>query len=271
MEISDLHFPNEGHLAELGVWARVALAYRCVRRSLQCLEAQWPPSVAGLRPVIDRLLKSAELSAANPGGVLPEGLVGERLDDVSEDLAEGASTLSNTSDEVARNVLSALSDFAAAYSAAFFLLTEGDHDGGVELASVRAAQRSIASSIIALHRVHHSREALEAASRDFNVLITLADRARTTASTGVDPQALGPLWPFGPPRGWPEDPSYELRIEVPAGVDDNELRRETAELVRLIDRAQRARGGRGIVVERDIDAFEETRPRQPVTPDGGRP
>ncbi|TVQ62100.1 MAG: hypothetical protein EA378_06450 [Phycisphaerales bacterium] len=125
-------------------------------------------------------------------------------------------------------------------------------------------------------------DAARAAMRnDFDLLRTLSQGllgrdderlAPWTDETPVNPDLLGPLWPFGEPEGWPEeakepragDQRFRIKLTAPPGVSDEEAADAMAELVRLMDNLQRAMGGSGLVIDDDAEAFDECLVLQPV-------
>ena len=65
---------------------------------------------------------------------------------------------------------------------------------------------------------------------------------------------LGPTWPQGAPKGWPnldeasDDAELSLEIEVPDNAADREILDTIADLVDKVDDLQRAYGGHGLQV-----------------------
>jgi hypothetical protein len=51
--------------------------------------------------------------------------------------------------------------------------------------------------------------------RDFDHLAGLAEWRHWTDDTPVPPAVFGPLWPEGPPDGWPADPDVPQRADLP--------------------------------------------------------
>jgi hypothetical protein len=112
---------------------------------------------------------------------------------------------------------------------------------------------------------------------DLELLKALAKQHNWTDNSPVDIALLGPLWPNGAPEAWPNtehsetlgDRSYILEFATPAGVPDDEIAKSISEVVRLLDRLNRAKGGTGIRVDDEINAFDELAVDTPQ-PTGGR-
>jgi hypothetical protein len=51
--------------------------------------------------------------------------------------------------------------------------------------------------------------------RDFDHLARLTEWQHWTDDTPVPPEVFGPLWPEGPPKGWPADPDTPQRTDLP--------------------------------------------------------
>jgi hypothetical protein len=104
---------------------------------------------------------------------------------------------------------------------------------------------------------------------DFDWLLTVCRDQGYTDATPVPPGAFGPMWPDGPPPGWPgeeSDGEIVMELEVPEGLSDEEVARLASEAARHADAIYRAGGGRGLKVE-----WVEVRRGQPAPLPAGGP
>lgn len=91
---------------------------------------------------------------------------------------------------------------------------------------------------------------------DFQRLLALAASERWTDDTPVDPDRLGPLWPFGKPKGWSAfaergRPSQVLQIDlvVPSGMSaavSREFNHKVAAFYAALSGLHAAMGGTGL-------------------------
>lgn len=175
--------PTEEEIAALPRWAQVAFAARCARRVLPLYISTWPQ------------------------GQEPYEVERATLAEVEESARRGQNTLRSRvaygtvfagMPPVAANVASALGDVALS------VLTSG-----------LPAHHALS----AIHQAHSA--AAEVADiqpqirRDFDHLARLAEWQRWTDDTPVPPDVFGPLWPEGPPPGWPADPDVPQRSDLP--------------------------------------------------------
>ena len=76
----------------------------------------------------------------------------------------------------------------------------------VELAETAAADANDdAAAAAAADANDDAADAAAAIRRDFNTLVRLAAGQRWTDTTPIPPEVFGPLWPDGPPQGWPTE------------------------------------------------------------------
>jgi hypothetical protein len=151
----------------------------------------------------------------------------------------------------------AAADFDAAFAAftaadaAFTAFASGEGADHADHAAANAANAAFAddadSAFAATIR--------GAIRRDFELLKVAAEQEKWTDETPVPPEFFGPLWPEGPPKGWPEEEETSegkelvLELEVPEGVSDEELFEKIAELAGEVDTLHRAYGGRGVTLK----------------------
>ncbi|MDB5311753.1 MAG: hypothetical protein JWO38_5955 [Gemmataceae bacterium] len=91
--------------------------------------------------------------------------------------------------------------------------------------------------------------------RDFDHLARLAEWQHWTDDTPVPPDVFGPLWPEGPPPGWPADPetprhtTLPLDLVVREGVLDRVIEDEAVNLFNTLNRYHIARSGQRLTLD----------------------
>jgi len=96
--------------------------------------------------------------------------------------------------------------------------------------------------------------------RDFDRLAALAAWQKWIDDTPVPPTVFGPLWPEGPPAGWPADPELPQRKDVAfelaakEGATSTIIEDEVVNLFNTINRYYIARGGKPLDLE-DFQPF----------------
>ncbi|MEM6392932.1 MAG: hypothetical protein AAF797_09190 [Planctomycetota bacterium] len=101
--------------------------------------------------------------------------------------------------------------------------------------------------------------------RDLRSIELLKDSESWTDETTVAISVLGPLWPDGQPKDWPdtssEDCELVFEIDLPDGATDQEVKRRLIKLSGELDSLHRSYGGRGLRVvgldvPREAPAFQ---------------
>jgi hypothetical protein len=162
--------PAEEEIAKLPRWAQVAFATRCARRVLPLLTGMNPKQLNHFRPRVLMAIDLAERTAS-----------GQRFD--AQVVVNEVEALNGAvADYEQSSVIAATK--AAAYSAMGDLKT-------VNLAVSYAGSASEEENLVLSIR------------RDFDHLANLAKWSHWTDDTPVPPEVFGPLWPEGPPNGWP--------------------------------------------------------------------
>lgn len=247
--------PSLTELQTLPRWAIVAFAARSTARIRPLFRQYWPSDgpvseLAALDRRVDRaLLASKQLLGS--------------MDYYTPDDAEGSPVL--------LAIVEAVMAVEAALDVAFH--EANGHDmggGGVAGRAVRASGHTID----ACKKAGLDPEPLKISMRsDFEILSRLSKDNAWGDASPVDVALLGDLWPVRKPPGWPSkerlgNRAYRLEVEVPGHVGDLEIAHELGELVRLLDRLNRARGGSGIRVDDDLQIFDSVRQAAPQ-PTGG--
>lgn len=171
--------PTEEEIAALPRWAKVAFAARCARRVLplfaRCATDLAHPSKD--RAYLQYLVTQAESSASESSGSDRDAL-----------------------------------DLAVRAAGWLYAVTGGSakQDNRPEpeyyVARVTVWTRTSGESISDLTVIIR---------RDFDHLARLAEWQHWTDDTPVPPEVFGPLWPEGPPPGWPADPDVPQRTDLP--------------------------------------------------------
>jgi hypothetical protein len=171
--------PTEDEIAKLPRWARVAFAARCARRVLPLFKHSLPEAPDYHSGTMENDVEVAELSAATAkaparGGDI-DGVVAA---------VEARTAGVPVAQAVARSATRAAKAAEVADSPFNF------PDTTVPYEAVQAAAEAAPGV------VPHIR-------RDFDHLVRLAEQSHWTDDTSVSPAVFGPLWPEGPPPGWP--------------------------------------------------------------------
>lgn len=226
--------PKENDVMNLPRWARVAFAARCARRVRPLFTASRSDVSSEDVLAVDRALELAESSArlgrSADVHAHADAVVGISHAAAHSDAAKPASYASYAAYDVFYNATN------AAYAAA----TAAD--------AVRAAARAIA---------------IHAMWFDLDLLTELAKMNAWTDDSPVDPDLCGPIWPFGKPKGWPEQTEdakaiggLKVTIELSDEVSDDEAERLITEYVDRLDDLHRALGGKGLRLIRPVDSLQ---------------
>lgn len=229
--------PTEEEIAKLPRWARVAFAARCARRVLHLYYTYRPRTEKlahrSLRYKIqdpEWSVRQAELSAASA----------QSTTDSKTGYLEAAGIAyspHDVGDQIAHNATQ-----AAAYAAA---------DAGDDSRSERA-KFAMNCSVVASKPLA---DVTGVVRRDFDHLIRIATAKQWDNSTPVPPEVFGPLWPDGPPKGWPVDPEAPQRTDIALevvsreGLDERIVEDESVSLFNALNCYHIARGGQPLSLE----------------------
>ncbi len=224
--------PSEEEIAKLPRWARVAFAARCARRVLPIYFAFRDQDMRGIEKLdLQWVLDETEESAAtaHPHQGVKEGY---------EETAAGSYAADDKQDEAAYSAANAV-----AYAAA-----EAADD-------LRPATRTFVAMNHAKLAAEHLRDVSSFIRRDFDHLARLAEWQHWTDDTPVPTEVFGPLWPEGPPKGWPpitDVPARaDLRIELFARerATDQMIEDDVVNLFNALNRYHIARSGVRLTLE----------------------
>lgn len=216
--------PSEAEIAKLPRWARVAFAARCVRRVLPLLQTGWPPSNA-VMPDVGWTVSVLERRAFT-------SLV--QVEDIRLAKQDAEYTAKQALAIQARRFVSHIA-----------LAIDRAIEGGIGIASGHV---ELAAKDFGIEITHVLR-------RDFDALAHLARWQHWTDDTPVPPEVFGPLWPEGPPKGWPADADLPHRADLPlellSGARDLErmTEDETVNLFNTINAYYIARTGDRLTLE----------------------
>lgn len=186
--------PSEEEVATLPRWARVAFAARCARRVTVILSSTVPATPPQYIEAATSELRWAEHEASSGGEEMP---LQRHFNQAAHDAFVG------DYDEQIRFVVKyggqTQSAGRAAYAAALGVARATIINETAQLA-VRAAELN--SDITPFIR------------RDFDHLSRLAEWQKWGDDTPVPPEVFGPLWPEGPPKGWPPVTHVPQRAEL---------------------------------------------------------
>jgi hypothetical protein len=250
--------PTTKELITLPRGAVLAFAARCAQRVEPLFQAMWPDAPQEHLNALDQAIRVAA----------------ERN---SPDAASAACDKADAASRAAGNASAARAVARTAALAAMWAARAAAHaDDGM-----RVAEEASISADVAMHAVgagnykpDSTGEIRRAMRLDFELLRQAAAREEWTDETLVTLEFFGPLWPEGPPRGWPgSEPNSEnvelvLTIDVPDRISDEDVLGLVAGLVKRADAVHRAYGGHGLQVEEgNVEIDRES--LEPV-PAGGR-
>jgi len=198
--------PTKAEIAHLPRWARVAFVARCARRVLPLFKAGWRDAPQEYTAAVEHAVRVAEVTAGRT-----DAHHSADTTIVAADAADGAVVAAVAAEARAHSADSTEDADEAAYAAhtTFFASARS-----ARLASNAAAYAAAAADATDAARADLVAGAVSAVSRDtsprairldFNTLRNTARDDHWDDRTPVTPTVFGPLWPDGPPPGWPEE------------------------------------------------------------------
>lgn len=244
--------------------AIVAFAARCARRVQPLYDSKFDREGVNPQAVsYEEVIRPAEMRAARRDSSLPVRIP-EFIDlDSFHKSQEGRW----------RNSASKWAATSAAYA-----LKASVNDSASKISEKVVFAASAAVNAAVMQRVEqsaygtaYSQEAVEAEAvalstqlRDLVLLSEACNREAWNDDTPVPPEFFGPLWPNGPPPGWPvgaqadpdtEDPNgLVLRLHVGKFAPEEEVAAEVINLINALSAYHIACGGSGFVIE-DWETF----------------
>jgi hypothetical protein len=161
--------PTEEEIAKLPRWARVAFAARNARRMMPFFKFTWPNSTPRQQAQIVRAVILAEWSAQHAFSVFEEALVFDGM-------------------------MMHVGDYAS-QTAGVALMVAGKVTDAIDQAKmIREATHCMKMALDPYYIIR----------ADFDRVREVAIKNGWTDADSVAPDVFGPLWPDGPPLGWPE-------------------------------------------------------------------
>lgn len=205
--------PSEEEIAALPRWARVAFVVRCAHRALPLFQKRWPQAPAELVRELAWAVEIGEATSAHAG-------TGEKWATPA-----GAITCANYVCDAVLNAgrdLNRTLEVTNALRRAISKFKDIREDAADTIIGIIVSNASIAIA----NGLANSPETYRIAQptvnlvirRDFDHLANLAQWQHYTDDTPVPPEVFGPLWPEGPPAGWPADPDVPQRAELPLAL-----------------------------------------------------
>jgi hypothetical protein len=189
--------PTEEDLRRLPRWAQVAFGARCARRVLPLFSDDWPYAPGQYAQAVERAVELAEQAAGDPAVVAAAAAPETAGDNTIAAAMIAAHDARDAADHAARGGHKT-ADLAARAAAAATDVSAAD-------LAARAAAGIAAAGVAAAIR------------GDFDQLAAAATAAGWDDSTPVPPTVFGPLWPHGPPVGWPPGRGGGGRSRPPTG------------------------------------------------------
>ncbi len=218
--------PSEDEIAELPRWARVAFAARCARRVLPLYIHSWPDGKSPYQVELQSIVDLEQLAGTtNPNAQYPRNRICHGT--IFAGMPEVAAQIASLLGDLILPILTPISQVKSFH-------------GSMEKAA--AASRGI-------------EDVTPFIRRDFDHIEKYADWHRWTDETPVPPEVFGPLWPEGPPKGWPADPDVLQRADLPlellsrAKVLEQMTEDETVNLFNQINAYYIARTGTRLTME----------------------
>jgi hypothetical protein len=218
--------PTGDEIAKLPRWVRVSFAARCARYGESAWCAYYPDESSENRRVVAKAIQAVERMAAS----------GRR-----STTREPREHFTDTALQVfIRNVV--LPAYDAAWEA---------WDAQVSSTMTGKAVAAAAQAITFVMRLGEHPAIIR---RDFDHLARLAEAYEWTDDTPVSPEVFGPLWPEGPPKGWPNadvPARAELAIEAFARNQATEqmVEDDVVNLFNALNRYHIARSGVRLTLE----------------------
>ena len=231
--------PTKEEIAELPRWARVAFAARCALRVALAYKPPRKPTAETAVSVVEAAARLAEVAASRAVSF-------DYMDrvNVMEAVQNASASRDRDSMPAWHKQIAAVADIAAHVA----LYAMGDNNEGSSR-RVHAVASAAGTAVP---------QTLSPMRRDFDRLADLARYFRLTDDMPVSQELFGPLWPEGPPAGWPGDPDVPARTELPLtvvardGVTPARLVDVVLTLFNALNRYHIARTGHRLTLDGDV-------------------
>jgi hypothetical protein len=227
--------PLKDEVIKLPKWARVAFAARCMRRVIPMYRHHMPTASDTDLDALWRSIEAGEQAAEL-------ALDTSSISAMADGLRVAGQALQNAAD-----VFGDDQNSPKAQSVAM-----------IALAAATTGMLADMSPFIANHAVGDAFDITLTIRKDFDHLGRLAEWQHWTDDTPVPPDVFGPLWPEGPPPGWPADPDVPQRVELPVSflalekVIPMALEDEAVNVFNALNRYYIARTGDRLTLDGDI-------------------
>jgi hypothetical protein len=249
-------------LTGLPRWACVAFATRCARRVQPLFTLRWPEALKEHAEAVEKAISLAEAAARTGHADNPMVSNAGSLAAMAGSAANHAAS-SNIATVIASTVAGLAAGTAANVASIAARAREPDGDPDYESCLIQVlAAVNLGFSVATAHAAYAT------ARSDYELLLALAKEERWSRESPVEPDLLGPLWPYGEPEWWPKDhrpKRQEMLIElvVPEDISDEDLDALLLEHALAADALHAAAAGSGLKVDA-IDVYEEAQVPQEV-------
>ncbi|MFO0848524.1 MAG: hypothetical protein U0871_08210 [Gemmataceae bacterium] len=222
--------PNETEVSRLPRWAQVAFAARCARRALPILRRAAPQLPDSHHSRIIRRIDEVDRAGSLADASLVTTVVMPNTSGATDD----------------QPLYYAQHVFASVDKTALLVATSG----------LKWAKEAIWDAACAISMVLPLSAAV--VRQDYDHIARLAKWRHWTDETPVPSEVFGPLWPEGPPPGWPADQELPQRTELSLDllaleqVTTTVLADEAAFLFSALNRYYIARTGDRLTLEGDV-------------------
>lgn len=241
----NMTIPTREEIEALPRWARIALAGRCARRILPLFKPNWPTAPAEHLAVLDSAVSMAEQAASNTtyGVGCTTGTPGNATAAPAYSQYVAASRIVDAC-RIARASHKAASAASAASAAARAVFGAG-RNGGKRGGLTGATE-------VVFHTAQAAPHALLAIRFDFDTLRERAAIETWTDDTPVPPTVFGPMWPFGPPKDWPQENAGDrlaVTLAPPPDATPEQIAGFQIRLYEALNKLAIANGGAGLKVD----------------------
>lgn len=270
--MAKMSIPTKAEIAKLPVVARVAFAARCARRVQPSFTVAWTNAPEDHVRAIETALARVEHYTRAPRSETIIAVWAARAAACAAKAASHAVIASRYAttfgtrvdfDDAAADAINANS-----YAARVSTYLDSANNDNIETAAARYADvadddNAVDDAFRAI-AIATTIGVTAAIRRDLDLLLHASKTENWTDDTPVPPEFFGPMWPDGPPEGWPEEeaatsapPTLKVEIQVPAGMDEQrskEFNQRVARLFAEMSALHVAMGGNGLRIIDDASA-----------------
>lgn len=245
--------PVYDEIRNLPSWVRVAFAARCARRVSQLYHPAWPKVIEKYITEIEKAVRLAEHASAIAAADYTASNIDYFLSRTPGDHQTAALAANHAVIETAALAANAVYTTAADSKTA---------DYNTKLTATAVAAAAAAGRRTINSQLRH----------DFEIVYGLAVANAWTDKTPVPPSVFGPLWPDGPPKGWPKPEKAAKELHFEFNVPDDMTIDDAIEFVKQLSlelcKLDVAAGGHGVAIqpplEMDVPMLAKNPSPQPV-------